>query len=228
MNNVKFDTKTVNVLKSFSLINPSMLFKEGDTITTVSPLKNIFARATVPVNFTKRFAVYSLSRFLNTMSLFNEPTITVTDRFVTITDGSNTKNVNYTVAEESTIPMPSTKEPNFPEGEVKFSLTIDSIKDIERALGILNLSEIAITGDSSNLTMKAIDVSNPSGDTYTVKLGQTDRTFNAVFKPENFGVLSKNITNGYYEVDLSTRGFAHFKSPELEYWIATEAVSTFN
>jgi len=227
MDNVKFDTKTVNVLKSFSLINPSMLFKEGDTITTVSPLKNIFATAKVPVNFTKRFAVYSLSRFLNTMSLFNEPTISVHDRFITIQDSSNNKNANYTIAEESTIPMPITKDPNFPEGEIKFTLSVEIIKEIERALGILNLSEISVSGDGTNLTIKAVDMSNALGDTYSVSLGTTDRTFNAVFKPEYFGVLSKTITNEY-KVDLSTKGFAHFKAPELEYWIANESSSTFN
>ena len=109
MDNVKFDNKTINILKSFSLINPSMIFKEGTVMSTVSPLKNIFARATIPVNLEKKFCVYSLSRFLNTLSLFNDPSFSIGDKQLIIKDG-NTKSVNYLLAEEETVPVPQTKE----------------------------------------------------------------------------------------------------------------------
>jgi len=229
MTNLKFDTKTISVLKSFSLINPSMLFKEGNEITTVSPTKTIMARANVATHFDKRFAVYSLNKFLNTMSMFSDPEINVGDSTITITDVSNTpvKSVKYTLADENTLPIPTTKEPNFPEGEVKFTITNDMMKDVERALSILSLPEIAVVGDGISISIQALDSKNPSGDVYSVEVGLTDKTFKAIFKPESFNVLSKTITNSY-DVEISSKGFSHFKSTDLEYWIAIEATSTFN
>ena len=70
---MKLDTKTVNVLKNFSTINPSILFKEGCILDTMAPNKGIIAKAVVPSNFPKRFAIYNLSKFLGCMSLINDP-----------------------------------------------------------------------------------------------------------------------------------------------------------
>ena len=38
---MKLSESTVEVLKNFSTINPSLVFKEGNILRTVSPQKNI-------------------------------------------------------------------------------------------------------------------------------------------------------------------------------------------
>jgi len=62
---------------------------------------------------------------------------------------------------------------------------------------------------------------------YSIEVGETDKEFRAIFDPTKFSVLSKNLTNEY-DVDISTKGFAHFKAENLEYWIVLEASSTLN
>ena len=44
---MKFSNDTLNVLKNFSSINPSVLFKPGQTVRTISPQKTVMAAATI-------------------------------------------------------------------------------------------------------------------------------------------------------------------------------------
>lgn len=218
---MKLDTKTINVLKNFSNVNPSMLFKEGNVVSTISPNKTIMARATVPASFSNKFAIYNLGRFLSTLSLFEDPDLSFTDRYVKISDSTG-RSVNYTFADETTIKTPPDKEIKLPSVDVTFQLTNANLTDILKALGVLSLPEFAVVGDGSNVSLQAIDSKNPSGDVYSIDVGTTDKNFRAIFKVENIKVIP-----GDYTVNLSSKGISHFESPEAEYWIAIEATSTF-
>ena len=44
-NPMKLSDKTISVLKNFSSINQSILFKEGSKLRTISVMKNILAEA---------------------------------------------------------------------------------------------------------------------------------------------------------------------------------------
>jgi hypothetical protein len=198
-----------------------MLFKEGNIVSTISPNKTIMARATVPANFANRFAIYNLGRFLSTLSLFEDPDLSFTDRLVKISDGKG-RSVNYTFADESTIKSPPEKEIKLPSEDVSFSLTNANLTEILKALGVLSLPEFAVVGDGSTVSLQAIDSKNPSGDTFSITVGVTDKTFRAIFKAENIKVIP-----GDYNVTLSSKGISHFSGPEAEYWIAIEATSTF-
>jgi len=227
MSNMKLDATTLNVLKSFSQINPSIIVREGNTLLSPSPTKDILGRATVPASFDKKFSIYSVSRFLNTLSLFNDPSMEIDEKKIKITDGNSRRTVNYTLAEDSVLAIPAVKDPAFPEGEVKFKLKIDEIKEIERALSILGASSISVTNVNGKICIQCNDLKDPNSDLYSIEVGETDKEFRAIFDPTKFSVLSKNLTSEY-EVDISSKGFAHFKTENLEYWIVLEASSTLN
>ena len=72
---MKLDTKTVNVLKNFSTINPSMLFREGNTLKTISPTKTVMAKANIDTPINKKFAIYNLGKLLSTLSFYDNPEI---------------------------------------------------------------------------------------------------------------------------------------------------------
>ena len=57
---MKLNSETVNVLKNFSTINQNLLIKEGNTLTTMSAMKNIVAKATIEETFPKEIAIISL------------------------------------------------------------------------------------------------------------------------------------------------------------------------
>ena len=75
---MKLSDKTISVLKNFSSINQSILFKEGNKLRTISVMKNILAEATVSEDFSKDFGIYDLNQFLNGLSLHSSPCLLYT------------------------------------------------------------------------------------------------------------------------------------------------------
>ena len=219
MQNIKFDNRTTQILKNFSTINPSLLFKQGSAISTISPSKTILAKAKITQSMDSQFAIYDLSRFLSVLSLFNDPELRIEDKFITIASGD--KKLNYTFADASTIITPPDKEITIANPQVEFKLTTETFNDVTKASSVLRLPEIAIVGEDGDISVQAIDSKNPSGDIYSIKVGATEKKFKMIFKAENLKILS-----GDYEVAL-TKGISHFKGADVEYFIAIEANSTY-
>ncbi len=59
---MKFSNETLNVLKSFTAINKSILLSAGNTIKTITPEKTLIAIAEVPDTMPSQACVYDLSR----------------------------------------------------------------------------------------------------------------------------------------------------------------------
>ena len=70
---MKLSTNTIQVLKNFASINQNLVIKEGNTISTMSAMKNIVAKAEVEETFPKQVAIYDLNEFLASLSLFKNP-----------------------------------------------------------------------------------------------------------------------------------------------------------
>jgi len=70
---MKLSDKTLNILKNFSNINQSILFKQGNKLTTISVMKNILAECTIQEEIPKDFGIYDLNQFLNGLSLYQNP-----------------------------------------------------------------------------------------------------------------------------------------------------------
>ena len=217
---MKIDTNTINVLKNFAKVNPSIVFPEGNVLKTMSPSKTIMAKSEVTSHFEKRFAIYNLDRFLSTLSLFNDPELTFKDKFVEISD-VNSK-IRYTYAEETTITKAPDKEIILPSIDVTFTLSNENLKSVEKGAGILQLPEIIVVGDGSTISLQAADSKNPTSDVFSIEIGSTDKVFKAIFKSENIKIIP-----GEYTVSISARGISHFVGKEAEYWIAVEQSSTF-
>lgn len=215
---MKIDADTINVLKSFSKINLSIIVPVGNMITTNSPTKTIKATAKVKTEFTHRFAIYNLDRFIAILSTFNDPELNFGETSVEISDGN--KKIHYVYADENTLKM-SNKSVTLPSQDISCTLTNENLKDVEKAAGILALPEIVISGDGTDMNLQAMDTKNPSGDVYSIKIGQTDKIFRAVFKAENFKLLPRT-----YNIVLSRAGIAHFASDDVEYYITMEEKSS--
>ena len=217
---MKISTNTLNVLKNFAKINPSIVVNQGNVLKTISPSKTIMAKATVETTFDKKFAIYNLDRFISTVSLFNDPELKFGDRSVEIYDGI--KKSQYTYADESTITQAPDRQITLPSVDVSFRLAYENLKDVEKAAGVLGLPEIVVFGDGTNVFLQAADTKNPSGDVYSINIGETDKTFRAIFKFENINILPQD-----YDVTISAKGISNFSAENTEYWIAVEQSSTF-
>ena len=220
---MKLSKHTLNMLKNFSDINMSIEIKEGNILRTVSVQKNILAQAELEDSFPQDFAIYELNRFLGAISLFDDPEFKFNGKSTNI--GTARHSVDYVYCDPSMIVTPPENNINFPEQEVKFTLTQDALSQVMKASNVLGTPEIAVESDSGNINIKALDVNNDSTDTFTVNLDEkSDNKFKFVFKTENMKMLPGN-----YDVEISSKGISHFtmQGQKLQYWIATEASSTF-
>lgn len=218
---MKITTNTVNVLKNFSAINPSLIITEGNVIKTISTSKTIMARAKVDSEFTKRCAIYNLNQFISVLSLFNDPELVFHNDHVDIIDSN--KKSSYVYSSEDTLKVkPPEKDIVLPTIDVSFKLTNDNLKDVEKAAGVLGLPEIAVVGDGTVVTIQAVDSKNSTSHAFSAEIGNSDKVFRAIFKVDNIKVIP-----GDYEVNVCSRGISHFRGNEVEYWIAVEQNSTF-
>ena len=217
---MKLNARTTQILKNFASINPSIMFKPGSKLSTISPGKTIMARANIDQEISSVFAIYDLSRFLGTVSLFTDPELNVHDKFMEIKQGA--RKLNYVFTEPSLIVTPPDKEIKLPDPEVKFSITADELQEVMKALSVLSLPEIAVVGSDGSITVQAVDSKNPTGDVYSVDVGSTDAKFRMIIRAENIKLLP-----GDYDVEISSKGLSHFSTRDVEYWVAVESNSTY-
>jgi len=220
---MKLSKHTLSMLKNFSDINMSIEIKKGNILRTVSVQKNILAQAELEEEFPQDFAIYELNRFLGAVSLFDDPELTFNGKSTNI--GTDKHSVDYVYCDPSMIVTPPENNITFPDPEVKFTLTQNALSQVLKASNVLGTPEISVESDSGNINIKALDVNNDSTDTFTVALDEkSDSKFRFVFKTENMKMLPGN-----YDVEISSKGISHYtmQGQKLEYWIATEASSTF-
>lgn len=217
---MKLNAKTLNILKNFANINKSIVIKEGHVLTTMSSNKTIMAKATIPDTFAHKFAIYELNRFISCISLVNDPELIFGETSVQIK--GNGHSMNYHFADASVILTPPDKEIKLPTIDVECKVSSKDIQSITKALGVLGLPEVAIAGDGDKIMLQAVNSKDTSADTYNIEIGETDKTFRAIFKSENLKMIE-----GDYNVKLSSKGISQFIGNEATYWIAIESTSTF-
>ena len=81
---MKIDDKIIEILKNFSELNPSIIINEGNKLETFSLSKTILAQSILPVVFDKKFAIYDLKRFIQTLKVFKNPELIFHDKYVII------------------------------------------------------------------------------------------------------------------------------------------------
>lgn len=217
---MKISSDTIQILKSFSLINPSIQFKEGNVLKTISPSKTILAKAVLEDNFEKEFAIYDLSRFLGILGMMEEPVFEFEDNYVTIKSGSS--KVKYVYANPDNLVLPPDKKLPFDDSFVEFDLTNESFERVMKAIGVLGMPDFVVEGVDGKILLRATNTKNSGSDNFDVELGETDKVFTAVFATENMKLYPAD-----YKVIISSKGLSKFTNEKLEYFIAMESNSKF-
>ncbi len=217
---MQISAKTINVLKNFSTINPSIVLSPGNVISTISTNKTIMARATVPDSFTAVSGIYVLNRFISALSLFDNPHLDFGEGFVRI--HSDNRSIQYHFSDPSVILVAPEKDIKLPSVDVEFTLTNKDIQTVMKALSILGLPEIAVVGNGEDISLQAIDSKAGTADNYSINVGKTNLAFRAIFRAENMRMM-----DGDYNVKISSKGISQFIGLDITYWIAIEASSTF-
>ena len=144
---MKLSDKTISVLKNFSSINQSILFKEGSKLRTISVMKNILAEATVTEEFMKDFGIYDLNQFLNGLSLHQSPELDFkNDGYVVIREGKSRS--KYFFADPNVIVTPPEKAIQLPSEDVSFELSTDQLEKLLKASAVYQLPDLSAVGET--------------------------------------------------------------------------------
>ena len=220
---MKLSESTLSLLKNFSTINQSILFKKGTRLRTISVMKNILAEATIAEEFPKDFGIYDLNQYLNGLSLHNDPELDFeADNYVVIREGRSIS--KYFFADPSVIITPPDKTLTLPDESVTFDLSTDQLDKLLKAAAIYQLPDLSVEGANGVVKVLVRDKKNETSNDYSVVVGETESIFSFNFKVENIKILPGN-----YEVVCSQKNLSRFtsKNQDLVYYIALEPDSTF-
>ena len=220
---MKLSDSTLSLLKNFSTINQSILFKQGSRLRTISVMKNILAEATIDEEFPKDFGIYDLNQYLNGLALHNSPELDfVNDNYVVIKEGRSRS--KYFFADPSVIITPPEKSIDLPSEDVTFDLSTDQLDKLLKAAAIYQLPDLAVVGKDGVVKVVVRDKKNDTSNDFAITVGETDATFSFNFKVENIKILP-----GTYSVVVSQKLLSRFtnKNQDLVYYIALEPDSTF-
>ena len=220
---MKLSESTLSLLKNFSTINQSLLFKQGSKLRTISVMKNILAEATIEEELPKDFGIYDLNQFLNGLGLHQSPELDfANDNHVVIKEGRMRS--QYFFADANVIITPPEKEMILPSEDVSFELKTEQLDKLLKAAAIYQLPDLSVIGEAGVVRLLVRDKKNNTSNSFDITVGETGSEFAFNFKVENIKILP-----GTYDVVVSQKLLSRFisKNYDLTYFIALEPDSTF-
>lgn len=220
MNQVLLTRETIEVLGNFVQINPSIIVCAGSEIRSISNLEHILAKYKCTEVFPTEFAIYDLSEFLNVVSLFENPILEFdNEQYVTIRSGSKYSKYYFSNPEITLKRAPNT-DVKFPGADIQFALAESDVKGIRKASNILDLEDINIASDNTDIRVSLIDTEDETNNTYEqVFQGDSTGDFSVNIKMENLVVLP-----GDYTLSICAKGMSEWRdnNRDLVYYIGLE------
>ena len=215
---MKLSNDTREVLKNYSTINANLLVTSGNQIATMSQMKNIVSKATLPDTFENEFAIYDLNEFLSAMSLFDDPELDFGDSSVKISQGG--QSLNYFYSDPTVVTTPKS-DITMPDPDAVFTLKQSVFNQVLKASSVLGVPDMVLdVNETGQMNLRVSDRKNDTSNSFSVEVGEggtPNQKF--FFKVENLKLLS-----GDYEVKVSSKGISNFKNvnKDVEYFIALE------
>jgi len=222
MSKVVLSKKTLDVLKNFSTINSSIVFRQGSTVRTISNAENILAKYTGEEVFPVDFAIYDLSQFLSGISLFSDPQLEFdNENFVNIRGGRQSARY-YFSDPEITLKSAPEKNVKFPGADIQFNLSGEDLIQLQKASAVYSLPDLSFQSVEGENVIKLIlsDKENDTSNTYEQSIsGCSTGTYSLDLKIENIRLLP-----GDYTVKVSKHLISEWTNQNLDltYYIALE------
>lgn len=227
---MKFTNETMEVLKNFASIQPSIIFEPGNKLRTVHSDMTVLAEADISETLTKDCAIYDLPHFLRQFGVFQEagPDLEWGDEAVLLTDKLIKMKFVYTdpAIAKRRIQSAKGQKIELENDKITLKLTEKQFTEIRHAMATTGLPHIAICSNQSKQFIQLLDMDNDTTNTWEMLIGKDTGTYQMVFRVDNWCFLPRD-----YDVRISVNdkgmGLAHFKADKLQYWTTTEATSSF-
>ena len=173
---MKISDKTLTLLKNFSNINQSILFKQGKELRTISVMKNILAEATIEEDVPKDFGIYDLNQFLNGLALHQKPGLDFeNESYVVIKEGRMRS--KYFFADPKVIVTPPEKDITLPSEDVSFTVSTEQLDKLLKAAAIYQLPDLSAVGGDGVVKLLVRDKKNDtSNDSQLLSVRQTQHS----------------------------------------------------
>lgn len=220
MSKVILSKKTLDVLKNFSTINSSIVFRQGSTVRTISNAENILAKFTSEEVFPVDFAIYDLSQFLSGITLFSDPQLLFDNEdFVTIRGGGRSAKY-YFSDPEITLKSAPEKNVKFPGADIQFNITGEELVSLQKASAVYGLPDLTFDTTTDSIKLILRDKENDTSNTYEQSTaGDFTGEYSLDVKIENIRLLP-----GDYTVKVSKHLISEWTNQNLDltYYIALE------
>jgi hypothetical protein len=220
MSKVTLSKKTFDVLKNFSTINSSIVFRKGSTVRTISNAENILAAFSSEEVFPMDFAIYDLSQFLSGISLFDRPELEFSSSDFVSIRGSGKSARYYFSDPEITLKSAPEKNVKFPGADIQFNITGEDLLSLQKASAVYSLPDLTFQSEDNEIKLILRDKENDTSNTYEQSIsGDCTGDYSLDVKIENIRLFP-----GDYVVKVSKHLISEWTNQNLDltYYIALE------
>lgn len=217
---MKISTSTLAILRNYATINTNILVRPGNTLSTISNAKNIFATATVAETFDREIAIYDLNSLLALLSLADDLDIQFGDKSLVINaDGGH---FEYFYAAANIVTAAPEKSITIDE-HFTFNMTAGDVNMIIKAAAITGAPTLSIVSKGGKVVLSVADKKNDAANSYRKVVGEFEEEFDCHMAVENFKLIPDD-----YTVTLSKKKAIRFKNvaKALTYFLAMDPSST--
>lgn len=215
---MKLTTATINILKNYATINQGMVVNKDQPVYTKTVSNSLLARC-VFSDLNETFALYDISGYLQTLSLFDDPDIQFNEKSMKISDGIQNTTRHYSSID--VIDYPEQEQIDGIEAVTKdfvtdFVLSGEQLSKILKASAVMKFDTLTFESNGENIQGKLSDRTNCTADTYDLDLGLCEREFTVEIFVENLKFLPAS-----YNVFVCDE-LVCFKNDTLDltYWVA--------
>lgn len=210
---------TIQVLKNFSSISPSLLVKEGNVLRTMNRGESVLAEATLDESFPQEFGIYDLKRLIAILSIHDKPEIKFEESELVLSGQQGRAITHLRYCDLDLIPKPRGKRIAMKD-DVTFTLSQDQLDWIEKVAATLKCSHVVVQSKDGNIVVTTTDMKKKiDSSDFVVGSVQDNISFKFVLVIENLKLMPGN-----YEVAVDANGISRWtnKDQKIIYWIAVE------
>jgi len=215
---MKLSKRTQAILKNFAGINQSIVIKPGNTLQTISNVKDIFAKTEIEETFETQVSIYDVNEFMGVLSLFEDPELEFGTNSVLISQGKMKQTYYY--ADSSVITQPPEKGVSLPSTEVKSSLNREQLQSLIKAATFNDASSLTFT--NGNVKVWNSNVAN--SNTFEIEgVCSHDVDYELSISVEKLKMVADD-----YEISICAKGLSQFVGSQgIQYFVALMPNGTY-
>ena len=224
---MKLSKRTLDILKNFSVINPSLYVENGNKLYTISNSMTVIAEAKIEETFGSKFSIYELTRFLGVVSLFNSPEFEFEDNCVNIFGQTGSK-VKYHFCQNTLLDKLVKNYGRTPKDNMdmySFDITSKQIDELTRAASVLSLNNLKrCKSEQGGVDVSVFDREKATDNAYTINI-QNGTVSDDDAEPCFMKINLLNLLPGDYTVEFGQGPSTRWtnKTANILYYIVKEA-----